>query len=321
MVDPITGIDSNLAGISDIVNRQNVGASQKARNELIRQQTQSGKSPDLSSLYSTQQPGQSPSLSNIPDTWSSIDKNLPSFRGTLFKGGYSGDDRYNQAVEDAKNYASYGFVPGNSPTGWTMLTPEWTGRAKAPKDFIRWSKGDLGLDYDPIHGYKAWRDVGSEGDMEGISLVGSVIGGVIAPGLGVAAFGSNPGSLYNFGSSFANNAANSALKSFVSSGGDVNATFKGAALGGLTSGLNEWLSKNPVDFLGNAGTKVLGGAASGGLNSLFTGNNPIQGSLFGGISGGLHGYLNSVNPNADPFNKTLSNVVTSVAKKKLMRKR
>ena len=58
MVDPTTGIDLEKAGIADIVNRQNVGASQRARNELIRQQTQSGKSPDLSSLYSTTQTNQ-----------------------------------------------------------------------------------------------------------------------------------------------------------------------------------------------------------------------------------------------------------------------
>ena len=75
MVDPTTGIDLEKAGIADIVNRQNVGASQRARNELIRQQTQSGQSTDLSSLYSTKQSSQNNSGIMPFETWQQQYKN------------------------------------------------------------------------------------------------------------------------------------------------------------------------------------------------------------------------------------------------------
>lgn len=58
---------------------------------------------------------------------------------------------------------------------------------------------------------------------------------------------------------------------------------------------------NPV--LGEIGSRALGGAASGGLNSLFNKNNVVAGSLFGGMSGGLHGFLNSTDRQNNTFSK------------------
>jgi len=72
-------------------------------------------------------------------------------------------------------------------------------------------------------------------------------------------------------------------------------------------------------LVGDIASKSLGGAASGTLASLFTKNNPIAGSLYGGMSGGLNAYLNSVNANSDTFNKMASNTLSGLVRKKLFR--
>ena len=98
MVDPTTGIDLEKAGIADIVNRQNVGASQRARNELIRQQTQSGKSPDLSSLYSTQQVNQTEFPNYAPKVLPEPERDAfgqkTKYSTTQYSPGFSASDPY-----------------------------------------------------------------------------------------------------------------------------------------------------------------------------------------------------------------------------------
>jgi len=39
------------------------------------------------------------------------------------------------------------------------------------------------------------------------------------------------------------------------------------------------------------------------LSSLFSGNSPVNGSLFGAMSGGLHGFLNSTDRSNNTYNK------------------
>lgn len=63
------------------------------------------------------------------------------------------------------------------------------------------------------------------------------------------------------------------------------------------------LGKALSPTLGEIGSRAIGGAASGGLNSLFNKNNVVAGSLFGGMSGGLHGFLNSTDKQNNTFNK------------------
>ena len=55
--------------------------------------------------------------------------------------------------------------------------------------------------------------------------------------------------------------------------------------------------------LGEIGSKAMGGAASGGINSLFNKNSPVAGSLYGAMSGGLHGFLNSTDRSNNTFNE------------------
>lgn len=129
---------------------------------------------------------------------------------------------------------------------------------------------------------------------------------------------------YSLGSSTANNAANSFLINAVTNyarTGDLGNALKSSAFSTAASLGGNWLSSNLNGSLGEIGSKALGGAASGGLNSLFTKNNPIQGSLFGGMSGGLHGFLNStdrsnstLNKEQDMKNKNTAQSVTKLAK-------
>ncbi len=91
----------------------------------------------------------------------------------------------------------------------------------------------------------------------------------------------------------------------------------GAALGNF---VGSDLGKLAYSDLGEIGSKALGGAASRGINSLFTKGDAVRGSLYGGMSGGLHGFLNStpygkgIMENSDSKNKQLANEITSLAK-------
>lgn len=83
--------------------------------------------------------------------------------------------------------------------------------------------------------------------------------------------------------------------SSVARGGDF---LRGAAGAGLGSFAGSSLGDVFKTQLGDMGSKMVGGAANMGIRSLFSQDkNSGGGSLYGGMSGGLHGYLNS-----DPIN-------------------
>lgn len=456
MVDPITGIDLEKAGVADVVNRQNVGASQRARNELIRQQTQSGQSPDLSSLYSTQQQSQNNSGIMPFDTWKDslvqYDKPLPR-TFNITKGAYSPQEYEYEYAQDptVDNYLRYA-MPGEATLGrtgyygvdvfgrpnHTQPQDAWRNRTDlpqqvidalyAPGDEIRhrndpfvqqlnskykyFSGGYGGVQPDSLeaavngsgpygeyggwdlgnylalvpktqHQYQTDRDASTatlldrstnfgrydgkiqrhpdpytvEGmfNPEGWHVVstksnalGGVMGtlGVLAAAAGPAMFGpagGTAGSLgsenmffgglnavaptatqsagmfgnkaWDLGNKYANKAAEGALKGFLFSGGNPTAALQG----GLVGPVGGYISDAASPYIGNIASKALGGATSGSLASLFTKNSPIAGSLYGGMSGGLSAYLNSVNANSDPFNKTVSNTLSGLVRKKLFR--
>jgi hypothetical protein len=357
MVDPITGVDSNLAGLADVVNRQNVGASQKARNELIRQQTQQGTSPDLSSLYSTQQPGQSNQLSNIPDILNSRYKyTAPATEDELrnmYAEGGSGFDftknpygswdlgnsmilapkynvaGYNGAGADpffahSNDYNNPGYFKPYNEDG--SFNPEGWGVRSTKSHALGHIMGTLGVLAAPVAAY--WGPALSGATEAGTAATTGTAGtmgagesmffggtNAIAPTTAQSAgmFGNKA---WDLGNKYINKAAEGALKGFLFSGGDP----KAALQGGIMSPLGTYISDAANPYIGSIASKTLGGAASGALSSLFTKNSPIAGSLYGGMSGGLNAYLNSVNANADPFNKLVSGSLAGIVKKKIGKK-
>lgn len=128
--------------------------------------------------------------------------------------------------------------------------------------------------------------------------------GVVSPSMARAATNFGLGALGNFSKGMdAKSALASAL--FSTAGGEA-----GGALANATKGT-----------LGEIGSKMLGGAASGGISSLYGKNSPIAGSLYGAMSGGLHGFLNSTdmqnktfNQQANDRNLNLARNVTGLAK-------
>ncbi len=160
-----------------------------------------------------------------------------------------------------------------------------------------------------------------QGDFGGAAA--SLLGQAIASGVGnttyapvqegsTAATGgaTSGGGIFNSGidlgkSSYnvaAQNMILSAAKNYAANGGDLKSAVLGAMAGGAGGMAGDTIAKATQGALGDFGSKMLGGAASGGLSSLFSGNNAVNGSLFGAMSGGLHGFLNSVDRNADTFN-------------------
>lgn len=463
MVDPTTGIDLEKAGIADIVNRQNVGASQRARNELIRQQTQSGQSPDLSSLYSTQQGNQTSSGILPFNEWQQQYKN-PEYDFTEQKDAFGrpienaynqGVPQYTKGLADYIKYAAPGaisddewkrntsnlftthqslgglsdFLYGtpnlenylqnplyknpnipkevleavypstaaflhddpyvkqlNSQYKYIAPASEYqqlnaSGEGGSGFDFRTNPHGTWDLGHDNLylapkfqHGvglnnnqsgstwdsylnnqfYRPYNDDGSF-NPEGWEVrsgksqaMGGIVGtlGVLSAAMGPSMFGPADGvagtlgsenmffggtnalaptissssgmfgnTAWDLGNKYANKAAEGALKGFLFSGGNPTAALQG----GLTGPVGGYISESMNPYVGDIASKSLGGAASGALASLFTKNNPIAGSLYGGMSGGLNAYLNSVNANSDPFNKTLSNTLSGLMRKKLFR--
>lgn len=86
-------------------------------------------------------------------------------------------------------------------------------------------------------------------------------------------------------------------------GGDLKSSLGSALFSTAGGAAGDALSKATQGALGDVGSKMLGGAASGGIGSLFSKNSPIAGSLYGAMSGGLHGFLNSTSKTGDQFNK------------------
>lgn len=97
----------------------------------------------------------------------------------------------------------------------------------------------------------------------------------------------------NFGVSAASN---------LMRGQDMNSALASSLFSTASGKAGSEIGKALSPTLGEIGSRAIGGAASGGLNSLFNKNNVVAGSLFGGMSGGLHGFLNST----DRQNKTFS---------------
>ena len=132
-------------------------------------------------------------------------------------------------------------------------------------------------------------------------------------GNGIASYaGSNVGSgdVMGSGVSLGSAAANSAANNMIINAGanyartgDLENALKAAAFSTASGAAGNWLGSATAGDLGEIGSKALGGAASGGLNSLFTKNSPIEGSLFGAMSGGLHGFLNSTDRSNNTYNR------------------
>jgi len=100
-------------------------------------------------------------------------------------------------------------------------------------------------------------------------------------------------------SNFATTAATNVIR-----GGDIKSALAGALFSGASGAAGDALAKASQGYLGDVGSNILGGAASGGLNSLFTKNSPIAGSLYGGMSGGLHSLLNTFGKSSGGVDKT-----------------
>lgn len=86
-------------------------------------------------------------------------------------------------------------------------------------------------------------------------------------------------------------------------GQDAKSALAGALFSGISGEAGRGVSQLLGPQLGEIGSKIVGGAAGGGLNSLFNQNSPVQGSLYGAMSGGLHGFLNSTDKQNNTFNK------------------
>ena len=103
--------------------------------------------------------------------------------------------------------------------------------------------------------------------------------------------------------------------------GNLEQALESAAFSTASGVGGSWLADATQGQLGDIVSKALGGAASGGLNSLFSKGSPIAGSLYGAMSGGLHGFLNSTdmqnktsNQQANDRNLNLARNVTGLAK-------
>ena len=135
---------------------------------------------------------------------------------------------------------------------------------------------------------------------------GNIINGLVSYGGSNVGSGGVMGSNVSLGSAAANSTANNMI---INAGanyartGDLENALKAAAFSTASGAAGNWLGSTTASSLGEIGSKALGGAASGGLNSLFTRNSPIEGSLFGAMSGGLHGFLNSTDKSNNTYNK------------------
>ena len=118
------------------------------------------------------------------------------------------------------------------------------------------------------------------------------------------------GGIFGSGVSLGSTAANQAAQSMIMNAGanyartgDLETALKAAAFSTAAGSAGNWLGNTTRSSLGEIGSKALGGAASGGLNSLFSKNSPVAGSLFGAMSGGLLGFLNSTDRSNNTYNR------------------
>ena len=364
MVDPITGIDTEQAKLADIVNRQNVGTSQRFRNEQIRKQTQSGQSPDLASatatsdipkIYTPPEPNYERNVFGKivykPYTYSSPFENDPTFQSLSSKYKYVQPD-YQPYTQISDSPAGYDFRKnpyGSFDLGNHLFLAPKLNLANAPFGMPESNESYLNSKYyNPYNEDGTFNPEGWEVRSNKSQAMGGVIGtlGILGAAAGPGMFGPGGGTAgtlgsenmffggtsaiaptatqsagmfgnqaWDLGNKYVNKAAEGALKGFLFSGGNPTAALQG----GLTGPVGGYISESLNPYVGDIASKSLGGAASGTLASLFTKNNPIAGSLYGGMSGGLNAYLNSVNANSDTFNKMASNTLSGLVRKKLFR--
>lgn len=137
--------------------------------------------------------------------------------------------------------------------------------------------------------------------------VGTAVG---SSGAAANSMSGSAGGIFGSGVSLGSTAANQAAQAMLMNAGanyartgDLENALKAAAFSTASGAAGNWLGSATASSLGEIGSKALGGAARGGLNSLFTKNSPIEGSLFGAMSGGLHGFLNSTDRSNNTYSK------------------
>lgn len=276
-----------------------------------------------------QQAAQIQQQPNYDYIWSNIaQNNSPSSRG-----GLSGAEQYAKAVEEAKKYASAGFIPGKSNNDWTWNDWIAGSRGNNPVGGGSWRKGTESINYTPKRGYSTSHYItGNEAVKDNLSslmTVASVIGGVVLPGLGTSWAGLAGDALGNAGMampsfSTANlglspsvaNMANGALSN--AGMGGLSSLFQGgnfltgALRGGVSSlagsaigasGLGDALKNTGMSSnVANTITDFAKGSSSGLIGNLFgknTGQGNLESALVGGVGRSLGGILNSpTNTNA-----------------------
>jgi len=194
-------------------------------------------------------------------------------------------------VDEAKKYASAGFIPGQSTNGWDYKYGTFAGKGSYPAD--TWSKGSDTIYYTPSAGYNSIHNMGGReawlDDLKGIGTVASIIGGIVLPGLGTSWAGLAGNAAGNAGVTL----PSLSTTSLGLSGG--TATLADAALSkAISSGVSAGMS----------GGNVLQSTLRGGIGGLAGGVGGELSKLFGGYVGDMTG-------NADIGN-IVSNVTGSV---------
>lgn len=179
----------------------------------------------------------------------------------------------------------------------------------------------------PFGGLINAADSANQGNYSGAlaNVVGQAINTYAPTATGTEAGGST--GVYGTGTSTGSLVADKALQGLatntltgtIANGGNIEEALKAAAFSSASGAAGNWLAGSLTPQYGEIAGKALGGAASDGLNSLFSGNSPVNGSLFGAMSGGLHGFLNSTAKNNDTFNQETNkkNQQTGLALSKL----
>lgn len=154
---------------------------------------------------------------------------------------------------------------------------------------------------------------GLAGAMSGSTALGS-LGGLFGNG-GIGGTG------IDLGSTLGNNLAESAIKNTLMNGGDAKKGFLSSLMGAGSGFAGGELSKALSPEMGDIVSKMFGGAASGGIRSLFNSNSPIAGALMGASSGGLGALLNSTNLGEGDANAKLASGLVNTIGSMVRRRR
>lgn len=255
----------------------------------------------------------------IPDLWSSITKPFFTEKNKAY-GTKTADDIYNERVSTAKQLAQRGFIPGQNVGPWTWRDSLGKGSTGG------WTNADAKqtMSYSPTMGYNTMGITDNKLiDPESWSLVGSVIGGIILPGLGtswaglagdaLSSAGVSMPSISTAGLGLSPSVANMANGALANAGiGGLSSLFQGgnflsgALKGGLSnlagnaigaSGLGDALKNTGMSStVANTITDFAKGSSSGLINNLFgknTGQGNLESALVGGVGRSLGGLLNT----------------------------